>query len=233
MSLFVVLLGAPGVGKGTQADLLSKELNLPHVSSGELFRDAIKSSTPLGIEAQAYLGRGELVPDALTIAMVGERLGRSDCANGAVLDGFPRTIQQARELDGILAESGAAVNLVPYIKAGTATLLQRLGGRWTCRNCQTVYHALYNPPRESGKCDACGGELYQRADDTPETHRRRIEVYLHQTAPLIEFYRKRCLLVEIDGEQDIQAVYAQLLTAVQGVAGQQRIEGVHCIECGE
>jgi adenylate kinase len=233
MSLFIVLLGAPGVGKGTQAELLSKQLDLPHVSSGELFRDAIKSKTPLGIEAQAYLGRGELVPDALTVAMVRERLAQPDCADGAVLDGFPRTTEQARELDGILAESGAAVNLVPYIKAGTATLLQRLGGRWTCRNCQTVYHALYSRPRERGKCDACGGELYQRADDTPETHRRRIEVYLDQTAPLIEFYRRRRLLVEIDGERDIQAVYAQLLTAAQRVARRQPIDGEHCVECGE
>jgi len=155
MGLFIVLLGAPGVGKGTQADLLSRELRLPHVSSGELFREAIKSKTPLGIEAQGYLGRGELVPDALTIAMVRERLSRPDCAGGVVLDGFPRTIEQAKELDGILAEGGAAVSLVPYIKAETATLLKRLGGRWTCRNCQTVYHVLYNPPREPGKAASC------------------------------------------------------------------------------
>jgi len=233
MGLFIVLLGAPGVGKGTQADLLSKELQLPHVSSGELFREAIRSKTPLGVEAQGYLGRGELVPDSLTIAMVKERVARPDCAKGVVLDGFPRTIEQARALDGILAENGAAVNLVPYIKAETATLLKRLGGRWTCRNCQTVYHILFNPPRESGKCDACGGELYQRADDTPETHRRRIEVYLEQTAPLIEFYRKRHVLVEIDGERDIQGVYAALLAAVQRVAREQRIGGIHCTECGE
>jgi len=233
MGLFIVLLGAPGVGKGTQAELLSKELQLPHVSSGELFREAIQSKTPLGVEAQGYLKRGELVPDALTIAMVKERVTRPDCANGVILDGFPRTAEQAKALDDILAERGAAVNLVPYIKASTETLLKRLGGRWTCRNCQTVYHVLYNPPRQSGKCDACGGELYQRADDTPETHRRRIEVYLEQTAPLIEFYRKRRVLVEIDGEQDIQGVYAALLVAVQRVAREQRIGKAHCIECGE
>lgn len=233
MGLFIVLLGAPGVGKGTQAELLSKELHLPHVSSGELFREAIKSKTQLGMEAQAYLGRGELVPDALTIAMVKERIMQPDCARGVILDGFPRTIEQAKQLDSILAEGGAAVSLVPYIKATTETLLKRLGGRWTCRNCQTVYHVLYNPPREPGKCDACGGELYQRADDTPETHRRRIEVYLEQTAPLIEFYRKRRLLVEIDGEQDIQGVYAQLLSAAQRAARAQRIRHVRCTECGE
>jgi adenylate kinase len=232
MGLFIVMLGAPGVGKGTQADLLSKELDLPHVSSGELFREAINSKTPLGVEVQAYLGRGELVPDALTIEMVRERLKRPDCAKGAVLDGFPRTIEQAKELDGILAESGTAVDLVPYIKAATPTLLKRLAGRWTCRNCQAVYHALYNPPREPGKCDACGGELYQRADDTPETHRRRIDVYLEQTAPLIQFYRKRHLLVELDGEQDIQAVYAQLLAAVQRAAHDKRISGSAAAELG-
>ena len=233
MGLFIVLLGAPGVGKGTQADLLSKELQLPHVSSGELFREAIQSKTALGVEAQSYLGRGELVPDGLTIAMVRERLMRPDCAKGVILDGFPRTTEQAKSLDGILAEIGAAVNLVPYVKAATETLLKRLGGRWTCRKCQTVYHVLYNPPRQSGKCDACGGELYQRADDTPETHRRRIEVYLEQTAPLIEFYRKRRVLVEIDGEQDIQQVYAALLAAVQRVAREQRIGDQRCIGCGE
>jgi adenylate kinase len=225
MGLFIVMLGAPGVGKGTQADLLSEELDLPHVSSGELFREAIDSKTALGVEAQAYLGRGELVPDKLTIAMVRERLMRPDCANGAILDGFPRTIEQAKALDAILAESGAAVSLVPYITAATPTLLKRLAGRWTCRNCQAVYHVLYNPPREPGKCDACGGELYQRADDTPETHRRRIEVYLEQTAPLIEFYRRRRLLVELDGEQDIEAVHAQLLAAVRRAARDKRING--------
>ena len=244
MGLFIVLLGAPGVGKGTQADLLAKELSLPHVSSGELFRAAMKAETPLGKEAQAYLGRGELVPDELTIAMVKERVMRPDCAKGVILDGFPRTIKQAKALDETLAELGAGASLVPYIKAATATLMARLGGRWTCRNCQAVYHVLHNPPRESGKCDVCGGELYQRADDTPETQRRRIEVYLEQTAPLIEFYHpvgssppgangKRGVLVEVDGEQDIKGVYAELLTAVQRVAREQRIGNMHCVECGE
>lgn len=233
MGLFVVLLGAPGVGKGTQADLLAKELGLPHVSSGELFRAATKAETLLGKQVQGYLGRGELVPDELTIAMVRDRVTRPDCVKGVILDGFPRTAKQAKALDDTLAELGAAVDVVPYIKASTATLLARLGGRWTCRNCQAVYHVVHNPPREQGKCDVCGGELYQRADDTPETHRKRIEVYLEQTAPLIEFYRKRCVLVEIDGEQDIQSVYGELLSAVQRAAREKRIGRLRCVECGE
>lgn len=215
--MFLVLLGAPGVGKGTQARELMEKLGLPQVSSGDLFREAVKAHTPLGVEAQKYLDRGEYVPDSVTIAMVAERLAQPDCAEGAILDGFPRTIEQARALDAILEQKGTSVALVPYIKASTETLLQRLGGRWTCRNCQAVYHVLYNPPREPGKCDVCGGELYQRADDTPETHRKRIEVYLEQTAPLIQYYQERGLLVEINGELDIAGVRAQLLKAVRRV----------------
>jgi adenylate kinase len=149
------------------------------------------------------------------------------------LDGFPRTIEQAKALDDILAQKEAAVSLGPYIKVSTETLLRRLGGRWTCRNCQAVYHVLFNPPHETGKCDACGGELYQRSDDTPETHRKRIEVYLRETAPLIEFYRKRRLLVEIDGERDIKGVQAELQAAAQRVAREQRIGTFRCVSCSE
>jgi len=213
----MVLLGPPGVGKGTQAVELASRLGLPHVSSGNLFREAKYARTPLGLEAQTYFDRGELVPDALTIRMVSERLARPDCARGSILDGFPRTIAQARALDDILASRGMAVSLVPYINASAETLLRRLAGRWTCRNCQVAYHVEFNPPREAGKCDACGGELYQRDDDAPEKHRKRIEVYLQQTWPLIEYYRVRGLLVEVDGEKDIAGVRAQLLQAVQRV----------------
>jgi adenylate kinase len=209
------------VGKGTQAAELASRLGLPHVSSGNLFREAKDAKTPLGLEAQTYFDRGELVPDALTILMVAERLAQPDCAQGAILDGFPRTIEQAKALDDMLAKRGLAVGLVPYIMASVATLLRRLAGRWTCRDCQTVYHVEFNPPREAGKCDACGGELYQRADDAPEKHRKRIEVYLRQTAPLIEYYRSRGLLVEIDGEKDIAGVQAQLLHAVQRLKERQ------------
>ena len=214
-SFFIVLLGPPGVGKGTQAVGLASALGLPHVSSGNLFREAKYAKTPLGLEAQTYFDRGELVPDALTILMVAERLARPDCAQGAILDGFPRTIEQAKALDDTLARKGQAVSLVPYIKGSAETLLLRLAGRWTCRKCQVAYHMQFNPPREAGKCDACGGELYQREDDAPAKHRKRIGVYLQQTAPLIEYYRARGLLVEIDGEMDIAGVRAQLLQAVQ------------------
>ena len=200
---------------GIPATRLAEELGLPHISSGELFRENIKAGTPLGKEAQSYIDRGELVPDEVTIAMVAERLGKPDSAEGAILDGFPRTIEQALALDHVLAKKDASVALVPYINADTETLLERLGGRWTCRNCQVVYHILFSPPREPGKCDACGGELYQRPDDTPATHRKRIEVYQDQTAPLIEFYRERGLLVEINGEADIEGVHADLLAAVE------------------
>ncbi len=219
MSLFLVLLGPPGVGKGTQAVRLAAKLGVPHVSSGNLFREALEAGTPLGIEAQRYFGQGKLVPDSLTIKMVTERLDRPDCARGAILDGFPRTIEQAMALDDVLARRNAAVSLVAYIKASVESLMLRLGGRWTCRNCQAVYHEVFNPPRVPGKCDACGGELYQRADDTPETHRKRIEVYHEQTAPLVAFYRARGLLVDIDGEQDIAEVEKELLKAVRRVKG--------------
>ncbi len=224
MAMFLLLLGPPGVGKGTQAELLANELGLPHIASGDLFREAIKASTPLGLEAQAYLLRGELVPDAVTIGMVAERLAKPDCVKGAILDGFPRTIEQAKALEDILAQRHASVALAAYIQVPTETLLRRLGGRWTCTNCQAVYHILYNPPREPGKCDVCKGELYQRADDTPETHRRRIEVYLEETAPLVKYYQKKGLLVEIDGELDIGGVHAQLLEAVWPVRDVQRRE---------
>ncbi len=217
MGLFLVLLGPPGVGKGTQAVRIAKRLGEPHVSSGNLFREAFEEGTQLGIEAQRYIGQGKLVPDALTIQMVAERLSKPDCAEGVVLDGFPRTIEQAKALDGILARSGVALSLVVYLQACVESLMQRLGGRWTCRDCQAVYHTVFSPPRVPGRCDVCGGELYQRADDTTETHRKRIEVYLEQTAPLIEFYRARGLLVNIDAEQDIAGVEKQLLRAVRRV----------------
>lgn len=215
--MFIVLLGPPGVGKGTQAELLSKDLGLPHVSSGELFREAIKAQTPLGKKAQRYIDQGKLVPDRVTIAMVAERLNQPDCARGAILDGFPRTLGQAKALDRVLAQRNSSVDLVVYMSASMETLLQRLGGRWTCRNCQAVYHILHSPPREPGKCDLCGGELYQREDDTAETQRKRIEVYLEQTAPLVDHYRKRGLLVEINGELDIPGVQAELRAALDRI----------------
>jgi adenylate kinase len=213
---FVILLGAPGAGKGTQAELLRKKLNIPHIASGELFREAIGRGTELGILAKSYIDRGELVPDDVTIAMIMERLSRRDCEKGAILDGFPRNVRQAEAFEEALAEEGKAISVVPYIKVSEETLLARLAGRWTCRDCGAVYHALFDPPREEGRCDECGGELHQRSDDTPETQRRRIEVYLSQTAPLIDYYRRRGLLKEIDGEGSIEEVQSELLKAIRG-----------------
>jgi len=212
---YVVLLGPPGVGKGTQAERLMAHLGLPHVASGDLFRENLKAETPLGLRAKSYMDRGALVPDDITIAMVVDRLARPDCAGGAILDGFPRTVAQAQALADALAGKGQTVEAVLYIDAPVDVLLARLGGRWTCRNCGTVYHMLFNPPRVTGRCDKCGGELYQRADDTPETHRRRIEVYQEQTSPLTDWYRAKGLLREVDGTQDIDGVTAALIAALE------------------
>lgn len=213
--IYVVLLGAPGAGKGTQATGLAKALDMPHVASGDLFREALARQTPLGLRAKGYMDRGELVPDDVTIAMVMERIGKPDCGRGVILDGFPRTTEQATALDAALGRQGWGINLVPYIRVSEITLLARLGGRWTCKKCGAIYHQLFNPPRQAGVCDLCGGELYQRSDDTLETQQRRIRVYMEQTAPLIAFYQQRGLLVEIDGEQDVQHVQAALLDAIR------------------
>ncbi|MHB0875903.1 MAG: adenylate kinase [Anaerolineae bacterium] len=220
---FIVLLGAPGAGKGTQAERLEAELSLPHIATGDLFRAALKNGTPLGLLAKSYMDKGQLVPDQVTIDMVKERLALPDAAKGAILDGFPRTVEQAKALDALLSERGDAVSLAPYIKVSNEVLLARLAGRWVCRKCGATYHMLYKKPRVEGVCDepGCGGELYQRADDTPETQRRRIDVYMQETAPLIEFYGDRRLLVEIDGEQDIDGVYRDLVAAVKNAMGQR------------
>jgi adenylate kinase len=216
--MYIVLLGAPGAGKGTQATRLSEELDIPHVSSGDLFRENLQKETELGRLAKSYMDKGELVPDDVTIAMVMDRLGRPDCELGAILDGFPRTLAQAKALDEALAAEGESIAVAPYIKVAEETLLARLGGRWTCKGCKTVYHQLFNPPTVPGVCDACGGELYQRADDTPETHKKRIDVYMEQTRPLIDYYRSAGVLVEIDGEPGVDAVYRALLKAIKEAA---------------
>lgn len=212
---YIILLGPPGVGKGTQAERLADRLDLPHVASGDLFRQHLKARTPLGLKAKSYMDQGLLVPDDVTINMVMDRLAQPDCAGGAILDGFPRTVAQAQALEDALAQEGQAVEVALYINAPTDVLLTRLGGRWTCRRCGAVYHMLFNPPKAEGRCDECGGELYQREDDTPETHRRRIEVYQEQTASLIDWYRAKGLLRESDGTQGISGVTAALVAALQ------------------
>jgi len=213
--LYVVLLGAPGAGKGTQAERLSENLGIPQVSTGDLFRENLKRETKLGLLAKQYMESGELVPDEVTVGMVRERLSRSDAAKGAILDGFPRTIAQAEALEELLRDMGTELDVVPYIKVPEDVLLARLAGRWTCRKCGAMYHELFSPPQEPGVCDKCGGELYQRPDDTPETQKHRIEVYFEQTAPLIDYYRDKGLLVEVDGRPGIEEIQAELLDIIK------------------
>jgi adenylate kinase len=214
MPTYIVLLGPPGAGKGTQAQIISARLGLPHISSGDIFRENQKNQTELGILAKGFIDRGELVPDDVTIAMIGERLSRSDCQVGALLDGFPRTPQQAEALVGILSEFGGHVAAVPYINVPEAVLVERLTGRWTCRAAGHVFHEKFNPPRTAGRCDHDGSELYQREDDEAETVSHRIRVYFERTRPLIDYYRRKGLLVEIDGTQSIDQVSVDLLAAL-------------------
>ena len=215
MGCRAVLLGSPGAGKGTQAQRLAETLGVPHVASGDLFREHVDRGTELGREAQAYMDRGDLVPDEVTIRMVAERLARPDCASGFVLDGFPRTVAQAEALERALVKMGMALDVVPLIQVGEEVALARLAGRWTCRECGVVFHALFNPPQQAGVCDVCGGELYQRSDETPEAHRHRLQVYRDQTAPLVDYYRRSGLLVEVDGEPSIDEVQADLGRVVE------------------
>ena len=211
----LVMLGPPGAGKGTQAALLAEKLGTPHVASGDLFREALKEQTELGLTAQSYMDRGELVPDEVTIAMVEERLARSDCDGGVILDGFPRTIEQAGALKRLLHDQEKVIDAAIFIDAAEDELVRRLSSRWTCRNCQGIYNVISNSPREEGRCDICGGELYQRADDVPETVRNRIRVYRQQTSPLIDYYRDEGLLVTIKSEGGIERVQQRILEALQ------------------
>lgn len=214
MGRLIVLLGPPGAGKGTQAQVLAEKTGLAHISSGDIFRENLKNQTDLGKLAQVYMNRGELVPDDVTIAMIRERLSRPDCTKGAILDGFPRTPAQAEALSAMLEELDGKVVSVPYISVPAEVLIERLSGRWTCRTCGKVYHSVYNPPVKAGICDDDGGELYQREDDQPATVEKRIKVYMEQTSPLIEHYRQAGLLVEIDGTLPIEEVTRQLLEAI-------------------
>jgi adenylate kinase len=213
--VYIILLGAPGAGKGTQAVMLAERLKLTPVASGDLFRQALQKETELGKKARSFMEKGQLVPDEITIRMVLEKLAESDTAKGAILDGFPRNIKQAGALDKALAKQGKDVAKVIYIKVPEGELLKRLSGRWLCRNCQTPYHEVDNPPKVKGKCDRCGGELYQRVDDNPATVKKRLEVYFAETAPLIDYYKKTGKLLEINGEGSATEVNRRIVAALR------------------
>jgi adenylate kinase len=208
-------LGPPGVGKGTQAKILSERTGLAHISSGDLFRENLKNQTELGKLAQTYMSKGELVPDDVTIAMIRNRLGRPDCQAGAILDGFPRTPNQADALEVMLEEFKGQVDSVPFITGSEDVIVDRLSGRWTCRANGHVFNEKSNPPKEFGRCDYDGSDLYQREDDKAETVKRRIQVYLDQTSPLIDHYRNHGKLLEIDGMQSIDVVTQAMMKALK------------------
>ena len=213
--MYIILLGAPGAGKGTQAAKLTTKLGLVQVASGDLFRKALHEQTELGKQAKVYMDKGQLVPNEITIQMVLDRLGEPDVATGAMLDGFPRNLDQARALDAALKEQGKSIDKVVYIKVPEEELLKRLSGRWICRSCQTPFHEVDNPPKASGICDRCGGQLYQRDDDNPATVKNRLNVYFNETAPLIDYYTEAGKLVEIDGMGDADAINRRITAALR------------------
>ena len=215
MATFIVLLGPPGVGKGTQAKILSERTKLAHISSGDLFRENLNKQTELGKLAQTYMTRGELVPDDVTIGMIQDRLSRPDCKNGAILDGFPRTPTQADALESILEGFNGQVDAVPVIVVAENELVERLSNRWTCRASGHIFNGKTNPPKEAGKCDFDASDLYQRDDDKAATVKHRIQVYMNQSLPLISYYRQRGKLVEIDGMRPIEEVTQALMDALK------------------
>ena len=215
MSTVVVLLGPPGSGKGTQAKRLVDALGTPHVSSGDLFRHHLSEETELGLMAKSYMEEGELVPDDVTVKMVIERISQPDCEDGVILDGFPRTLTQAEALAEALEEQEQEVTVVPLIKVSDEEVMRRLTARRVCEDCGAVYNLIFNPPEEEGVCDVCGGELYQREDDNPETVQHRLYTYYKETSPLIGYYFARDLLVEVDGEQSVDEVNEALREAIE------------------
>ncbi len=210
-----ILLGPPGAGKGTQAETIVKEFSIPHISTGDIFRKNIKEGTPLGKKAMEYMDQGKLVPDDLTVELVKDRLLEDDCKNGFLLDGFPRTIYQADALEDFLKEIGQSLDYVINISVRKELLIERAVGRRLCKNCGQAYHMSFNKPLKEGVCDKCGGELIQRKDDTKETVENRINVYREQTEPLIDYYTKKGIIVNIDGEKPIAQVSQDIIAALR------------------
>ena len=210
----LIFLGPPGAGKGTLAGLVAKELGIPQISTGDIFRDAIKRGTELGARVKAIVGRGDLVPHELTVSLVRERLAQPDAAKGYILDGFPRTLDQAKALDGILKSMGTKLDHVVVIEVPDDYLVSRLTGRRTCRGCNYMHHIEYDPPKKSGVCDKCGGELYQRDDDQEDTIRQRLNTYHGQTSPLIEYYSGQNIVRMIDGTGSMVQVQDAITAAI-------------------
>ena len=210
----IILMGPPGAGKGTQAEKLVELYQIPHISTGDMFRKAQKEGTELGLKAKSYMDQGQLVPDEVTVGIVKERLAEDDCKDGFLLDGFPRTVQQADALDGILAELGMVLDRVVNIEVDKAFLVDRLTGRRVCRTCGATFHVTNKAPKVEGVCDKCGGELYQRNDDKVETVSNRLDVYAAQTAPLIDYYQSKGVMSSIDGSKSMEDVLAAIRIAL-------------------
>lgn len=214
--MYIIFLGAPGSGKGTQAAKVARELGLAHIASGDLFRQAIDRGDELGLKVKAYMEKGMLVADELAIQAVLERVSAADCRKGVILDGFPRNLKQVEALDQALKRQNEAIDWVIYIKVSEGELIRRLSGRWICSSCQTPYHSQNSPPRVQNKCDRCGGELTKRPDDTAETVGKRLMVYFTETTPLIDYYARRGKLLEVAGEGSIAEVGSRIITALRG-----------------
>lgn len=212
--MYILLMGPPGAGKGTQAERLINDFKLPHISTGDMFRAAVKAGTAMGKEAKKYMDAGGLVPDEVTIGIVREGLAKPECAKDFMLDGFPRTLEQAVALDKIMADMGKKLDCVLNISVPDSELVGRVTGRWLCKDCGATYHVKFNPSKVAGKCDKCGGSLYQRDDDKAETVKNRLEAYHAQTEPLFDYYKKAGIYKEVNGLQDIDKVYADVKAAL-------------------
>ena len=211
----LIMLGAPGAGKGTQAKMIAEKYSIPHVSTGDIFRANIKNGTELGIEAKKYMDQGQLVPDELTVKILLDRVAQEDCKNGYVLDGFPRTIPQAEVLDNALTELGDKVDFAINVDVPDENIIGRMGGRRACVKCGATYHVVYNAPKTEGVCDACGDKLILRADDEPETVKKRLNVYHEQTQPLIDYYKGQGILKSVDGTQDMNKVFSDIVAILE------------------